>query len=195
MYDLLFSVPWWIPTLLTVVGLALLVSGNRRQASGLQRAGGALIVLAIAWAVVSFLVETPKETCQKQTRQFIQSLVDRDWKTFYNLLAGDADFRAPTISWQITGRDALSAAVKADIEQIGLKSVSITAMDTTQTEAAITTRVTVFSTQDFTMDRPIDSVWDMEWRNSPAGWKLHEVRSVQISGVTADQVRSSLKKH
>src|SRR5215469_8550183 len=161
MTDLLFDVPWWIPTVLIVVGVALSLSGNRRQNDRARNGGLALIGLAIAWSVMSYLVDTPKEKCQRQTRQFVQSVVDRDWKTFSNLLAPDVRFLFAGSPWQIEGRDTLEQDVKTDVESIGLKSVNITHMQSAQDDRAITISIAVWSTQTQTLERPLDSEWEM----------------------------------
>lgn len=192
MSDLLFDVPWWIPTVLIVVGLALTVSGNRRQIARTRNAGLAMIALAIGWSVMSYLVDTPKEKCQRQTRQFVQSVVDRDWKTFSSLLAPDVRFAFTGSPWEIEGRDTLEQDVKTNVESIGLKSVNITHTQAAQDSRGITISIAVWSTQTQTMERPLDSDWEMEWRWSGERWLLHDIRAVQVANLSADQIRASL---
>jgi hypothetical protein len=192
MTDLLFDVPWWIPTVLVVVGVALAVSGNRRQINNTRNGGLAMIGLAIGWSVMSYLVDTPKEKCQRQTRQFVQSVVDRDWLTFAGLLAPDVEFQFKGSPWQIEGRDTLESDVKQDVESIGLKSVHISNMQTVQDDRAITVTIAVWSTQTETMERPLDSDWEMEWRWSGQHWLLHDIRAVQVANLSADQIRASV---
>lgn len=193
MRDLLFSVPWYLPTILGIVGLALFVSGNRRQNPQVRTAGVAVIGLAILWAVVSYLVETPKEICEKQTRQYVRAVVDRDWPTFDRLMEPDVRFTDGT-DWQIAGRDTWSGDVKSGAEQIGLKSASISSMNLDEKSEAIIATITVYSTQDTTLERPIDSEWTLEWRQSGGRWLLHELRPVQVTGASLDQVRGMLRK-
>jgi hypothetical protein len=192
MTDLLFDVPWWIPTVLVIVGLALAVSGNRRQINNTRNGGLAMIGLAIGWSVMSYLVDTPKEKCQRQTRQFVQSVVDRDWLTFASLLAPDVEFQFKGSPWQIEGRDTLESDVKQDVESVGLKSVHISNMQTVRDDRAITVTIAVWSTQTETMERPLDSDWEMEWRWSGQHWLLHDIRAAQVANLSADQIRASL---
>ena len=42
--DLLFSVPWYLPTVTAIIGLALLVNGNRRQNARLRNIGGLVML-------------------------------------------------------------------------------------------------------------------------------------------------------
>ena len=193
MRDLLFSVPWYLPTILGIVGLALFVSGNRRQNPQVRTAGVAVIGLAILWAVVSYLVETPKEICEKQTRQYVRAVVDRDWPTFDRLMEPDVRFTDGT-DWQIAGRDTWSGDVKSGAEQIGLKSASISSMNLDEKSDAIIASITVYSTQEQTLERPIDSEWTLEWRQSGGRWLVHELRPLRVSGASLGQVREMLRK-
>jgi hypothetical protein len=195
MRDLLFSVPWWLPTIIAIAGLALFVSGNRRQHDGLRKAGAGVMLFALAWAVVSYLVETPKEICQKQTRQFVQSVVDRNWKQFDGLMDPNVGFRFEGSSWQIDGRETLSSAVKADVEQIGLKSATITDMKAGENGDTVAVTIKLWSNQDFTMERPLDSEWEFDWTKSDGRWLLHQVRALRISGLEPQQIRGTLKVH
>ena len=195
MYEFLFSVPWWVPTVVAIVGLALFVSGNRRQQPTLRTAGFSVIAFAFFWGLVSYLVETPKETCQKQTRQFVQSVVDRNWTTFDGLMEPGVQFRFEGSPWQIDGRDTLSTAVKADVDQIGLKSATITDLRVEDSGAVIAVTIKLWSNQDFTMERPLDSEWEMDWTRTGNRWLLHQIRALRISGLDPQQVRSSLKVH
>jgi hypothetical protein len=194
MRDLLFSVPWYLPTLLAIVGLAVFVRGNRRQNPHVRTAGSALIGLAILWAIVSYLVETPKEICQHQTRQYVRSIVDRDWTTFDKLMEPGVRFTDGS-NWQISGREAWASDVKSGADQIGLKGASITSLDATESAQAVTTTITVFSTQEVTMERPVDSEWTLEWRLSDGRWLLHELKPVRVSGTSLNEVRGILRKH
>ena len=195
MRDLLFDVPWWLPTILAIIGLALHARGHRRPNRRLREAGAAVVLLAVVWALVSYLVDTPKEICRKQTRELVRSVVARDWKTFDDLLSSSVRFVFTGSSWRIEGHDTLSSAIKADIEQIDLKSATITAINAAEADAAVTVTITVWSNQDFTLDRPIDSEWEMEWRQVGSAWKLQEIRALRVAGVKAEQVRGSLRQH
>ena len=111
---------------------------------------------------MSYLVDTPKEICEKQTRQFVRAVVERDWPTFDGMMESGIDFKFVGIPWQIEGRDNLSGAVKADIEQIGLKSATATDVTAADAEGAITVAMKVWSNQDYTMGTPLDSEWELD---------------------------------
>lgn len=194
MRDFFFDVPWWAPTLIGVIGIALFVSGNRRQKASTRTAGLLVLSVAILWAVVSYLVDTPKEICQNQTRQFVRSVIDRDWPTFERLMEPQADFKFAGSNWQIDGRDTLLDTIKADVDQIGLKSAHITGMQADETTNAIVIRIRVFSVQDYSMGQPLDSEWEMEWHNSGGKWLLHEIRGIRVANIPPELIRGSLHR-
>jgi hypothetical protein len=195
MHDLLFSVPWYLPTATAIIGLALLVNGNSRQNARLRNAGGIVMLLAVGWAVMSYLVDTPKEICEKQARQFVKAVVGRDWPTFDGMMETGVDFKFVGSPWQIDGRDNLSGAVKADIEQIGLKSAAATDVTAADAGSTITVGMKVWSNQEYTMGTPLDSEWELDWRETGGHWLLHEIRAIRVSGVKPEEVRGSLRKH
>jgi len=194
MRDFLFDVPWWAPTLIGIIGIGLFVSGNRRQKTNTRTAGLAVLAIAILWSLVSYLVDTPKEICQKQTRQFVKAAVDRDWTTFQRLLEPQADFKFIGSNWQIDGRDELLDTMKVDVDQIGLKGAHITSMQADETDQAVIVKIRVYSTQDISMGQLLDSDWEMEWRKPAATWLLHEVRGVRVANIPPEMIRGSLRK-
>ena len=192
MNDLLFDVPWWIQTLLGLIGVALLVSGNRRQQARTRRAGAAVLLIAVAWAVVGYLVDTPKEKCEKLTRRFVQSAVDRDWKTFDSLMEPEVSFQFTGSSWRITGRDDLDQSVRSASDRIGLKSATITNLQPSQTGDTVAITITVWTRQEFSLDEPISSQWELDWRQTNGQWLLHEIKALEVVGATREQVEHGL---
>ncbi|HXE52775.1 MAG TPA: hypothetical protein VN541_07150, partial [Tepidisphaeraceae bacterium] len=93
MSEFLFDAPLWLPAILLIVGIFVLIRGNNRQMPAMRNAGAAVILLAIAWAVLSFVVDTPRKICERLTAQAVRAAADRDWKTFDSLLSPDADAR------------------------------------------------------------------------------------------------------
>ena len=60
MRELLFDVPWWLPTIFGLVGVALIVNGNRRKKVNIRTAGLVFLGVGILWALLSYVVETPR---------------------------------------------------------------------------------------------------------------------------------------
>lgn len=192
MSDLLFDVPWWIPVVLVITGISLWVSGNRRQDRRLRDGGTGVLLLAVGWAATSYLVDTANETCQKQTRQFVQAVVERKWKTFDELMDPDVRFAFAGSSWRIVGRQTLDEAVRADIEHIGLESAHLTGVKARQDAGTVTVEATVWSTQKSTMGQPLDSDWEFDWQRNGGRWLLREIRAVRVSHVSPEEIRGSL---
>jgi hypothetical protein len=193
MNDLLFSVPWWIPTVLVITGISLMVRGNRAQNQRTRNIGTGVILLGVGWAVMSYLVDTPKETCIKQTRQFVQSVVARDWTTFDNLLGPNVRFQFAQENWDIDGRDRMDTAVRADIDHVGVSSASVGGLEASENADVVTTSFRVFSVQKATMDEPITSDWDLDWRKSSAGhWAVSEIRCRGVGNLDAKGIQGSL---
>jgi hypothetical protein len=195
MRDLLFSVPWYLPTVTAIIGLALLVNGNRRQNPRLRGAGAGVMLAAVGWAGLSYLVETPKEICARQTRQFVQAVVDRNWPTFDGLVA-------PTVSLAFFGgsasdetRDQFTPWVKAKADQIVLKSAALTDVTPVETGNTITVTIRVWSVQDASMGQPLDSEWDVDWQSANGKWLIHEIRALRVGNIAPDQLRGALRVH
>ena len=86
MTDLLFQTPWWLPTLIAVAGVVLFVTGNARTETRVRTAGLVVICLAILLAVVSYFVDTPRETAQKQSRELCYAFERADWPKMTSIL-------------------------------------------------------------------------------------------------------------
>jgi hypothetical protein len=193
MYDLLFNVPWWIPTVLGIVAIALMVNGNRQQNERIRAAGAGIAVLAVGWAVVSYLVDTPKETCIKQTRTFVQSVVARDWMTFDGLLDPEVQYHFVGIEWDMQGRDRLDTAVRADVDKIRITSASVTSLTASDKNETVTTKFTVFSVQEETMGQMINSDWEFDWHKASSGrWVVSAIRCKKIGNLDAADIRNTL---
>ena len=192
MNDLLFEVPWWLPTLVGVIGISVAVSGNRRQDDRVRGWGLAVIAVAVGWALMSYLVDTDKEKCMKLTRQFVESVVAQDWKTFDDLLDQNVAFRFKDSPWSIVGKDTLDNALRADIAHIGVQSARITGNEAHQESGTVTVHISVWSIQKSTMDQPLNSEWELDWQKSGGKFLLREIRAIRVANLTADQIRGSL---
>jgi 4-amino-4-deoxy-L-arabinose transferase-like glycosyltransferase len=76
--ELLFDTPWWLLALLAVAGAALFISGNARLEKRLKLAGLGLVAAAVLLLALSRLVDTDREKVEKQTRQLMAAVVQRD---------------------------------------------------------------------------------------------------------------------
>src|SRR3954465_11709461 len=123
--QVLFETPWWLLTLVAIVAIALLVSGNNRQQNQLKLAGFIVLSLGIILAAVSFFVDTPREKALKGTRQFVRAVVDRDQAKLRSLLHPNASL----LGWN---KEDIVYGAKQYAEDFNLKDATITHLDADQ---------------------------------------------------------------
>jgi hypothetical protein len=195
MRDLLFDVSWWVPVLLAVIGVALLVSGNNRQNAGLRNGGAGVILVGIGWLVLSFVIDTPRKTCQRLTTSAVQAVVDGDWKTFDDLLAASADARFVGRQWRVDGKQAVDQTAKYVAKNSGLHSASVRRVQVTENSPTITVAFTAFTETDLAPGHPIDSDWEFDFRESGKNWQIQEIRVSRVDESAPESIRESLNKH
>ncbi len=179
--DILYDAPWWLCLAIVTAGAALFVSGNRRRQSTTMRAGAAIAVAGIAVALLSYFVDTDVEIARNRTRQLVRAVIARDATTLRNLLHANASF-------QVRGRSTaeyadgatLAAGATAAAELYHVESGTVVSMDAQQADSLITIRMTVWSTQQATLDRPMRTDWQLEWQKTADGWKLFRIELLQI---------------
>ncbi|HET6252113.1 MAG TPA: hypothetical protein VFE47_30790 [Tepidisphaeraceae bacterium] len=191
MNDLLFAVPWWIPTLLALVGVALFYNGNKTQVAKIRNAGIGLIALAIVWSLVSYFVDTDKEKVEKATRQFVQAAVDGtatgDWAKFKAKLTPAVVFKLG--SGKSSGDEKVTAAARTGCELVKLKSAQLREITLEETGNYITVHCEIFTTEEFAA--PIEtSSWDFDWVKTNEGWKIQNIRLLKIKDIPAEQLDS-----
>jgi hypothetical protein len=173
--------------------LIVFLSGNKRQMTGARNTGAGLIVLAVLVILVSYFVETDKERVTRQSRELIHAVNDRDWNKMRSLL--DPRVSLAVLSSTIyADRDQLVKGAQMAVDQYGLKSVTITSLDTQQTQTVITVNVDVLTVQDFSMGRPIPSSWQFEWEQSGKEWSLFRITCLKVANEQGPQVQSRFPK-
>lgn len=185
MNDLLFDVPWWIPTLLAVIGISLWVNGNKLQAANLRRAGLAILLLGIGWFLLSYFVDTDKEKVQKQSRQLIQAAVDGDWGKFQGLMEPTATFIAGPIS--VNGSEKVTRLATDGAELVKLKFARVSDLKAEQTGTFIATTFVVVSQQD-NYNPIVKSAWRLDWTPIGSQWKLREMRCLELDGRAPEEL-------
>ncbi len=193
MSDLLFSTPWWLPTAMIAVGIALFISGNARQRSQIRNGGAGLIALAVVLILVSYFVETAKEKIARESRELVRAVEARDWAKMKSLL--DLKSSLGIESMTIYGnRDDVVKGTQSAADQYGLKSVHITSLEADQTQTVITVNLDVLTEQDFSMGRPIPSSWQFEWEKLGENWTLYRITCLRIGGENGDQAKARFPK-
>ena len=193
MNDLLFSVPWWIPTVLVITGISLMVRGKSHRESANPQHWNRRDTAWRGLGGDELSGGYAKGNVYQQTRKFVQSVVARDWMTFDDLLGPNVRFQFAEENWDIKGRDGIDAAVRAKIDHVGVSSASVGGLEASENEDVVTTSFRVFSVQKATMDEPITSDWDLDWRKSSAGdWAVSEIRCRGIGNLDAKSIQGSL---
>jgi hypothetical protein len=186
--DLLFDVPWWLPTAAIGIGAVVFLSGNRRQEKNVMRGGQVLILLGVLIAIVSWMVDTDLEKAIKRTRQLAAAVDIRDWQAFASLLDERTNFA------DYHNREQLVEGARKTADFIGLKSVVLTSVRAEQLDTLITVDIDALSVQEKTMDRPVPTSWRLHWQDMGKGWLLYNVevlpnRAVGPQEITRELVR------
>jgi len=185
--QLLFDTPWWLPTSIALAGVVLFFYANARREWKLRNAGAGVVLLAILLAAISYGVDTDIEKVNKRTKQFVTAVKERDWTTFRSLLDTRTSFA------MYRNADELTSGAEKTSDAIGLKSVTVFSMEPQQTDTLITVYLAVWSTQDFTMLRPIKSNWQFDWQETSEGWVLRTIRPLGGDSLKPSDVEAKLK--
>jgi hypothetical protein len=187
MTDLLFDQPWWLPTSIIIVGIALFISGNRRQLTRLRNAGAIIVLIAVAFSLISFFVETDKEKCVRQTHELVDSVVSADWKKAESLM--DPKVTLGLVSVTVyTDRAALIKGAQDGCTTYGLKACHVMSIKATQTQSLITVNMNVVTEQDSTMGRPLPSNWEIEYERTESGWQIDRLTCFSIDDLNLDEM-------
>ncbi|HEX5243046.1 MAG TPA: hypothetical protein VFW23_07240 [Tepidisphaeraceae bacterium] len=188
MNDLLFDVPWWIPTLIGLIGLAAYWTTRENPASKARRVGLILILVAIGWSAMSYFVDTDKEKVIKGTKALVQDVVNEKWDQFKSMMAPDVQFRVEKSNSRADGPNELTEAAKAGAESIHLRSAALSRAQAQQTGPLITVSTDIFSTQELPGAPTMRSSFEFDWEQTSAGWKVREIRITQIGGQSAGDI-------
>lgn len=169
MTDLIFAAPWWLIGLIAGIGVILFISANKRQETSLRSISLGVIGLAIALAIVSYLVDTDLEKAVKRTRTLVASVDKRDWETLRSLLD-------PQVSFAIySNRDQIISGAKIAVEQWGLKSIRITSLKAEKIDTLVSVSITVIGETNQTMGYRPPSNWRLDWQETDQGWQLFTI--------------------
>jgi hypothetical protein len=176
MTDLLFDTPWWLPTLIAVVGGWMLIDGNKRGNDRFRNAGAAVFLVAVLLAVVSYFVDTDKETVLKRTRALVDAVEQKDWQRFESLLD-----EGTSLAGRYSGKQEMVEGAKRSSVLIGLKKAYVRSTEARQTGTLITVTMNALSEQDMP-PYPMQSKWELDWQQRGDRWLLDRVTLQNVSG-------------
>ena len=185
---LLFETPWWLPTVVVLVGTVIFYTANKRRETKLQAAGVIVAALGIGLAVVSHFVDTDQERAVKRTRQLVAAFEQKDWEGMRSLLHPRVSLGIANSVTRYRDRDQLLAGARDAADRYGFQSVNITSIDSRQDQTLITVSLAVLSIQEQTAGRPITSTWEFDWLESANGWALYKIRAIQVANQQADRI-------
>ncbi|MDB5333079.1 MAG: hypothetical protein JWP03_4230 [Phycisphaerales bacterium] len=194
MSDLLFDVPWWIPTLLAVIGIALMFRGNAQQKSNVRTAGLAVFALAVGWFLLSYLIDTDKEKAQKGTKLLLQAVVDQNWTKFQSMLTPQASVTVQGQPTGVTGAENVRTMAQTGAEAIHLTGASMRSSEAEQDGSLIQIQAQVVSIEEFPQAPTMPSTWQFIWENTPAGWRVREIRLIKLGDLRPEDMKQLMPK-
>ena len=185
MKELLFHTPWWLPTLIATIGVALFIAGNNRQQANIRNSGLGLFLVAVVLCVVSYVVDTDIEQVTDRTEALIGSVEDRDWTKFRSLL----DTNTSGLIYH--GRDDLTEGAKLAAEKFNVRKARVISRQITATGSLITVAVEAYSEQDMPPG-PMRTGWQFDWQERGNEWLLSGIRLVTVNNQPMNGVESML---
>ncbi|MCC6422225.1 MAG: hypothetical protein IT447_02000 [Phycisphaerales bacterium] len=189
MRELLFDTPWWLPTVIILIGMGLFIVGNNRRQFRLRSAGLGVAVLGVTLIATSYFVDTPAEKCLKNTRELVAAFGQKDWTKFESLLDPRASVAINASLTLYSNRSDIVQAAKNAQEMYQFTTVRVLGTQATQQDSLITVTLTLFTDQQATMGRPFTSTWKFEWQDYGKGWTLWRITALRIADRPADQLR------
>jgi hypothetical protein len=179
-------IPWWGAAIIVVGGAVMLWVGIRRLDRGMRRVGFAMMVIGVALGVVTKLFPTDRDRMELRTRQIIEAANNQDWPKFQSLL--DDETVVQTLLSDISSSPKqITSQVQYRMKIYEVSSLSITHLESTQSDTLITVSVSILSRQSFTQDRPFPSDWQFEYNKSGNRWLLNTVTLLRLGNESAEQ--------
>lgn len=189
MSDFLFDTPYWFLGLLVVIAVGLWLSGNARQEARTKAAAFALLLLAVTLGLISYAVDTDKETVAKRTRQFVQAVEKRDKGAISDLLHPRA-----SMLWMTKPDIIDKAATAADdyhLQGVRVSSLDVDQPNRNEIEANLSVSAHV-ETSGFGGDAP--SSWLLVWERTDRGWLLRDIKAKKLPGIDLETLIGRSKR-
>lgn len=184
--DFAFDPVWYWPVGLFVVGVTVFWTGNCRLDKTLKNAGGALALLALAWGVAAYVVETPREKAVTHTKELIEAYKAHDWGKFTGLLDPG------TTLARYGNREMIVQAAKRSIDDPGVKETYVLSTESSQQQSHVVVTMTVATTIEKAMGRPVRSTWEFDYVNMGGEWTLTAITPVGFEGQSAETILRQL---
>jgi hypothetical protein len=189
MSDLLFDAPYWLPTLIALVGVVVFIDGNRRAKPLVRNAGIAIFLLSIVLLTLKRVVNTDSKTVTRQSHELIDSVVHQKWDAVSNLLEPNAVLTLQGVgTWYRSGAQIVDAA-KSATSTYPLDSTAIESLKLDQAGTEITATLTLLSA---VAGQPVPSSWQLVWVKDGDNWRVSEIDALQLGDRTGPDMGRDL---
>jgi len=184
--DLISETPWWLPTSMALLGVILFVTGNNRLDKKLRTAGVCAVCLAFLLAVVSYLLESDREVCVRQTKELAAAVDKRDWNKMELLLSPDVSF----MTWH--GNRELVEGTKWAASHFDLKSLRLSGLEGNQVGHTISVGFQAGATF---QDGPVSITnWKVQWEKTGNRWLLTNIDFLGGPGLGESMLKEMLPR-
>jgi hypothetical protein len=177
--------PWWIVFILLFAGGVMLFWSNFSSNSRLRTASLPVLALGILLGAAWFLIDTDPERMERYTKLIVTDVDNHNWSALQGMLdpRTQVDFggqsQAPA---NVQGADKIAQVTQTEAAHVNLRRVVITGTRTEQTDDLIVVAFNAASWQEASMDRPVISSWQFNWRHKGGIWFLETIKLVSLGG-------------
>jgi hypothetical protein len=191
MRDFLFDTPYWALGLFALVGVALWLSGNGRQDKRLQLAGYAALAVAVLLGLLSYFIDTDKETVAKGTRALAAAVENKDKATAERLLHPKVSFGGAPIDKPTLVNQIGTAADDYKLKDIRLSSIEV---KPDGQDLAVNFSATA-NLEVGGMGGTLPSTWQFIWEKTPdRGWQVRVIRPINSPGMDVAQLTDRVRR-
>jgi hypothetical protein len=181
----IYETPWWLPAGIAILGLILFITGNNRVEKKLRLAGIIVIVLGIALAVTSYLLDSEREKVVKRTRALVKSVEKRDWNAMGTYLHPNVTIAV------LSGRDTVVGAARSAADYSDIREIRITGIDANQNpDETFRTSIRVYAAL-----REGNNItdWDLEWEKDGDVWLARNIVPRGGPGITGTMLEDYIR--
>jgi len=178
MTQYLFDTPYWLLALIAVIGVALLISANTRQEKRLGRAGALVLFVGVILFLLSYIVETDKETVRKRTRELAAAVENKDTRALDRLLHPGANIAGSPLT-----KPEILDMIPRQVDRYQISNIRLSPEEPRQLSTGLI-EITATITADArgvgaAGSTPTD--WQFAWIKTPEGWRLRDIRPIKFS--------------